>query len=95
MIASEQELLLVEQHTMPLRMPRRGDDQKVRAGWHGLGTVEDDFGIWLGGKFGAVGAYVGITKNLGPAWYPILLALSGLPCCWLGGAWYLRRAARS
>src|SRR5436853_6585270 len=45
----------------------------------------------VGTAFGAVGAYVGITKNLGPAWYPVLLALSGLPCCWLGGLWYQRR----
>ena len=46
----------------------------------------------IGTAFGALGAYVGITKNLGPAWYPVLLALSGLPCCWLGGALYQRRA---
>src|SRR6266545_7865410 len=54
MITSEQELLLVEQYAMPLCMSRRGNDHKVRAGWHGLGTVEDNFGIWLGSKFGAV-----------------------------------------
>ncbi len=31
-------------------------------------------------------AFVTITRyDLGPDWYPILLALSGLPCSWLGG----------
>ena len=49
----------------------------------------------IGTVVGAAGAYVGIKMNLGPAWYPVLLALSGLPCCWLGGAWYVRRAVRS
>ena len=54
MIASEQELLLVEQHAVPPCMPRRGDGQKVRAERHGLGSFKHDFGIRLGGKFGAV-----------------------------------------
>src|SRR2546427_397139 len=39
---------------MPLRMSRGGDDQKVLAKRHRLGTIEDDFGIRLGGKLGAV-----------------------------------------
>lgn len=34
-------------------------------------------------SLGAVGA---IMQDLGPAWYPILLALSSLPTAWLGGA---------
>jgi hypothetical protein len=34
-------------------------------------------------SLGAVGA---IMADLGPAWYPILLALSALPTAWLGGA---------
>jgi hypothetical protein len=33
-------------------------------------------------SLGAVGA---IMQDLGPAWYPILLALSSLPSAWLGG----------
>ncbi len=34
-----------------------------------------------------VGASVAITSRaLGPAWYPIALVLTALPCAWLGGA---------
>jgi hypothetical protein len=33
-------------------------------------------------SLGAVGA---IMADMGPAWYPILLALSSLPSAWLGG----------
>lgn len=33
-------------------------------------------------SLGAVGA---IVADIGPAWYPILLALSSLPTAWLGG----------
>ena len=54
MIASEQELLLVQQHAVPPRMPRRGDDQKVWTERHGPGAFKDNFGIRLGGKLGAV-----------------------------------------
>jgi MFS family permease len=32
---------------------------------------------------GAIGAIA--AGDLGPNWYPILLALSALPCAWLGG----------
>jgi hypothetical protein len=33
------------------------------------------------------GAIVAITTmDLGPAWYPIVLALTAVPCAWLGGA---------
>ena len=38
--------------------------------------------------FGAIGA---IAMKMGPAWYPILLALSALPCAWLGGQLAVRR----
>ena len=54
MIASEQKLLLVQQHAVPPRMSRRGDDQKVRAERPGLGPFKDDFGIRLGGKLSTV-----------------------------------------
>src|SRR5262245_17589497 len=40
-------------------MPRRGDDQKVWTERHGLGSFKDNFGIWLGGKFGAVNDALG------------------------------------
>jgi surface polysaccharide O-acyltransferase-like enzyme len=38
------------------------------------------------------GAITAITKyNLGPAWYPIALVITALPCAWIGGALYRRR----
>ena len=39
---------------------------------------------------GVVGAIATIPMNLGPAWYPILLALSAFPCTWV--SWRLYRA---
>jgi hypothetical protein len=44
----------------------------------------------LGTAVGLAGAIATIPMNLGPAWYPIALALTGLPCCWLGGIPFLR-----
>ena len=47
----------------------------------------------IGGAIGFVlstaGAVAAIPMNLGPAWYPILLALSALPTAWIGGVLYL------
>jgi hypothetical protein len=37
------------------------------------------------------GAIAAIPMKLGPSWYPILLVVTALPCCWLGGALYVRR----
>lgn len=37
---------------------------------------------------GAIGA---ISMKMGPAWYPILLALTALPCAWVGGMLHARR----
>jgi hypothetical protein len=31
------------------------------------------------------GAIATIPMNLGPSWYPIALALTAVPCAWLGG----------
>jgi hypothetical protein len=46
----------------------------------------------IGFAAAAAGAIVAITRfDLGPDWYPILLALTALPCCWLGGALHRRR----
>jgi len=43
----------------------------------------------IGGAIGfvmaALGAAAAINMEMGPAWYPILLALTALPCAWLGG----------
>jgi hypothetical protein len=40
---------------------------------------------------GAIGAVV--AADLGPAWYPIALAISADPSVWLGGVLYVRRAS--
>ena len=46
---------------------------------------------WIGFALSTLGAAVAMrVANLGPNWYPILLALSSLPCAWLGGALYRR-----
>jgi len=49
----------------------------------------------IGFALGTAGAIATIPMNIGPAWYPVLLAISAFPCTWLGwvlyGAW---RAAR-
>lgn len=42
---------------------------------------------------GAGGIAAGAAMDLGPLWYPIALALTGLPCCCLGGVLY--RATRT
>ena len=39
----------------------------------------------IGLALGAIAAIVTIPMNLGPAWYPIALALLALPSVWLGG----------
>jgi hypothetical protein len=45
-----------------------------------LGVV----GLVLGGT----GAIATIPMHLGPAWYPIAIAVTALPCAWLGGVLY-------
>ncbi len=51
----------------------------------------------VGGMIGlvlsAAGAIATIPMNLGPAWYPLALALSALPTAWLGGILNRRRQA--
>ncbi len=39
----------------------------------------------IGLVIGTAAAIYTIPMNLGPAWYPIALAVLGLPCTWLGG----------
>ena len=50
----------------------------------------------IGGTIGFVlsgaGAIATIPMDLGPAWYPIAIWLTALPCAWVGGALYLRAA---
>lgn len=46
----------------------------------------------IGLAVSAVGAYVTVAKvDLGPAWYPLLLAAVSVPGAWLGGALHRRR----
>ena len=49
----------------------------------------------VGGVLGlivsTIGAVATWNKDLGPHWYPVLLALTALPCAWLGGwLWQMR-----
>jgi hypothetical protein len=46
----------------------------------------------IGFVVSAVGAATAIPMNLGPAWYPITLALTALPCAWFGGVLARRKA---
>jgi hypothetical protein len=39
----------------------------------------------IGSVVGAAAAVATIPMGLGPAWYPIALAVTGLPSCWVGG----------
>jgi hypothetical protein len=52
--------------------------------------------VWIlaaiGFVVGTVGVIATLPMNLGPAWYPILLALSAWPCGWAGAALYRRWA---
>ncbi len=44
----------------------------------------------VGTVIGAVGAMATIPMHLGPAWYPIAIAATALPCAWLAGVLYRR-----
>ncbi len=46
---------------------------------------------FIGLFFGTAGAIATIPMNMGPAWYPIAIALTALPCSWLGGLLYRRQ----
>ena len=39
----------------------------------------------VGTAIGTAGAIATIPMHLGPAWYPIAIAVTSLPCAWLGG----------
>lgn len=45
--------------------------------------------VWILSYIGLAGALIGLigtwNMNLGPHWYPILLAVFTIPCVWLGG----------
>jgi hypothetical protein len=40
---------------------------------------------FIGLLFGTIGVITTMPMKLGPAWYPIAIALTSLPCAWLGG----------
>ena len=50
--------------------------------------------VWVFGGIGlllgSIGVIVTLPMHLGPAWYPILIAATALPCAWLGGRLALR-----
>ena len=50
---------------------------------------------FVGLVLSAAGAVTAMNMKLGPAWYPIALVISALPCAWVGGAlhrsWHPRR----
>jgi hypothetical protein len=50
--------------------------------------------VWIlagiGFVIAAFGAFATIPMNLGPAWYPIALAVTAWPCGWLGGVLHRR-----
>ncbi len=48
----------------------------------------------LGLVVSTLGAIATIPMDLGPAWYPIALVLTALPCAWLGGVLYRSVHAR-
>lgn len=47
----------------------------------------------VGLALSTAGAVAAIQADLGPAWYPIALALGAVPCAWLGGVLERRRGA--
>jgi len=55
--------------------------------------------VWIGAGIGFVlstlGIIAAINMNLGPIWYPVLLALTALPCAWLGGKLHQRFHGKS
>jgi hypothetical protein len=38
--------------------------------------------------------FITTHPNLGPAWYPIALVVTALPCAWLGGLFYQKKQLR-
>ena len=40
---------------------------------------------------GTAGVIATLPLHLGPSWYPIAIALTALPCAWLGGFLYVRK----
>ncbi len=51
--------------------------------------------VWILGGIGFVAGVLGVIASLpmhlGPSWYPIAIAVTALPCTWLGGMSAVRR----
>ena len=43
----------------------------------------------VGTALGGLGVVATLGKDLGPAWYPVSLAVLAIPLCWIGGRLYL------
>ena len=43
----------------------------------------------VGTALGGLGVVATMGKDLGPAWYPVSLAVLAIPLCWIGGRLYL------
>lgn len=48
---------------------------------------------FIGLAMGVAGAVTTIPMNLGPAWYPIAIAATALPCAWVAGVLFRARQA--
>jgi hypothetical protein len=48
------------------------------------------FGGAIGLLLSTAGAILTIPMKLGPAWYPIALAVTSIPCAWIGGMLHRR-----
>jgi hypothetical protein len=50
--------------------------------------------VWItaaiGTFFGLMGVVAGLTHDLGPIWYPILIVVTAVPCLWFGGSLFTR-----
>jgi len=47
----------------------------------------------IGFLLSLLGAMIAIQNHFGPAWYPLALAATALPCAWLGG--FLAQSSRA
>lgn len=47
---------------------------------------------FVGLAAGALAAITSIPMHLGPAWYPVAIAMAAMPCSWLGGKAFVARA---
>lgn len=51
--------------------------------------------VVIGLLAGTAGAIAAIPMKLGPAWYPIAIAVASPPLTWVGGLYYTRRRTQA